>query len=127
MATICLERKLNEHINNNIILNDIDNYICKIISEATYIDYEYYIEIDNNIIGKINIILDNRMLIINISKPSINDYIKYLLMLYRYNLDNQSINQINIIQLYNPINGTIIEWNTIDYSYIDLYNNIINL
>ena len=67
------------------------------------------------------------MIIISICKPTINDYIKYLLMVYRYNLDNQSINQIDIIQLYNPINGTIIEWNIINYSYINLYNYFINI
>ena len=119
--------KLNKQINDQIILTDIDKYIYKIITESTYVDYEYYILIKHDIIGKINLILDNRMLIIKCDKPSINDYIKYLLMIHRYNIDNQSINQINIIQLYNPINGTIIEWTIINYSYIDLYNYLINI
>jgi len=122
------QNKLNEQLKqlNQIILTDIDNYIHNIIIESTYIDYDYYIIIENNIIGKINLIIDNSMLIINLSKPTINDYIKYLLMIHKYNTDNQTINQLNIIKLYNPINGTIIEWDIIDYSIIELYNYLIN-
>jgi len=113
--------KLNNTSHNQIIFTHIDNYLQKIITESIYIDYEYYISIKNIIIDKINLILDNKMLIININKPSINDYIKYLLMIHKYNLDNLSINQLNIIQVYNPINGTIIQWDIIDYSSDNLY------
>jgi len=107
-------------------LSNIDNFIQKIISDSLYVDSEYYIMINNSIIGKINLILDNKMLIINNNKPSINDYIKYLLMAYKYNMIHKLINKIEVIQLYNPINGTIIEWDIVDHPYNLLYDYLID-
>jgi hypothetical protein len=119
-----MQSEFNKKINiiNPINLNIINNYLSDIISNATYINYNYYICIDNYLIKRIDLILDNRMIIINMNKPSINEYIIYLLMITKYNIDNQSINKLNSIQLYNPIDGTIIEWNIVDYVYMDLYN-----
>jgi hypothetical protein len=52
----------------------------------------------------------------NTQKPSINDYIKYLLFWAKYNIDNVDLNKLTIIQHYNPINGKIFEWDMTDYS-----------
>jgi hypothetical protein len=89
------------------------------IELAEYLDYNYDIIINKSIIGKINLIIDNRMIIIeskNTQKPSINDYIKYLLFWAKYNIDNVDLNKLTIIQHYNPINGKIFEWDMTDYS-----------
>lgn len=84
------------------------------------IDYNYDIIINNSIIGKIDLVLDNRIIIIeskNIIKPSINDFIRYLILWSKYNKDNN--NRIDIIQNYNIYNGNIYEWNMTEYKNIE--------
>ena len=74
------------------------------------------------------------MIIINSKnniKPSINDFITYLLYWAKYNMDNQS-NIIKIIQYYNPLNGNLYEWDLSDYiqtdnSYDKFYHYFANL
>jgi hypothetical protein len=85
---------------------------------AEYVDYNYDIIINNFIFGKIDLILDNRMIIINSStniKPSINDYIKYIILFIKYNIDNKNINKLTHIQYYNPLLGNLYEWDLTDF------------
>jgi hypothetical protein len=113
-----------KYINKIILIEKliyIFGWLKSNISLSDEIDYNYDIIINNNIIGKIDLILDNRIIIIeskNIIKPSINDFIKYLILWSKYNKDNN--NKITIIQYYNPYNGNIYEWNMIEY--INTYN-----
>jgi len=84
------------------------------ISSAKYVDYNYDIIINGFITGKIDLIIDNKMIIINKqsnikSSISINEFIKYLLFLLNYNKINK--HNVNIIQYYNPITGKLFEWN----------------
>lgn len=97
--------KINEWLKSNIILTE-------------YVDYNYDVIINNFIFGKIDLILDNRMIIINSStnnKPSINDYIKYIILFIKYNIDNKNINKLTHIQYYNPLLGNIYEWDLTDF------------
>ena len=121
-------------------LINIYEWLKSNIELAEYIDYNYDIIINKFIIGKINLILDNRMIIIEskiTQKPSINDYIKYLLFWSKYNLDNiDNIGQntkLTIIQYYNPITGKIFEWDMSDFilnsdnKYDLIYNYFLNM
>ena len=103
-------------------LINIYEWLKSNIELAEYIDYNYDIIINKFIIGKINLILDNRMIIIEskiTQKPSINDFIKYLLFWSKYNLDNidniEQNTKLTIIQYYNPITGKIFEWDMSDF------------
>lgn len=116
--------KLIEH------LNFIYDWIKSNITLAEQVNYNYNILIDRNVIGNIDLIFDNRMIIIgsNISqKPSINEFIKYLLFWSKYNIDNPN-NIVNIIQYYNPIIGKIFSWDMYDllitknYDYKKIYD-----
>jgi hypothetical protein len=72
-------------------IQTIKEYITDFIKESSYIDYDYDIVIANCIIGQINLIIDDMGIIINgniTNKPSINDYIIYLLYVAKYNLNN---------------------------------------
>jgi hypothetical protein len=96
-----------EHIQN------ITEWLEANINLAESVDYDYDIVINKYIVGKIDLIIDNRIIIIEskiTSKPSINEFIKYLVYLAKYNIENQSYGQIRIIQLYNPISGQLFEW-----------------
>jgi hypothetical protein len=104
-----------EHI---IIINE---WLSSNISLAEYVDFDYDIIINKFIVGKINLIIDNRMIIINAQntqKPSINEFIKYFLFFTKYNMDNK--HNVNIIQYYNPIIGKLFEW---DFTEWILVNN----
>lgn len=112
-----------EYIDKIILIEklvEIYEWLKSNISLSEDIDYNYDIIINNSIIGKIDLILDNRIIIIeskNILKPSINDFIKYLLLWSKYNRDNN--NKIDIIQYYNIYNGNIYEWNMTEYKNIE--------
>ena len=116
-------------------LIEIFSWFKSNITLSDKIEYDYDIIINNNIIGKIDLILDNRIIIIeskNILKPSINDFIKFFILWSKYNKDNNN-NKITIIQYYNPYNGIIYEWDmtkyiNIDnpYKIIDYLNNILS-
>jgi hypothetical protein len=121
-------------------LINIYEWLKSNIELAEYIDYNYDIIINKFIIGKINLILDNRMIIIEskiTQKPSINDYIKYLLFWSKYNLDNinniEQNTKLTIIQYYNPITGKIFEWDMSDFilnsdnKYELIYNYFLNM
>ena len=100
------------NINKYIIihnLNIIENTIRDIIKDNQFIDYDYPIIIDNYLIGIIDLIIDNKIIIIVNENPTIIDYIKYLIYVEQYNKEN-SENQINKIQLYNPLQGILLEW-----------------
>ena len=128
-----------EYINKiNLIefLINIYEWLKSNIELAEYIDYNYDIIIDKFIVGKINLILDNRMIIIESKisqKPSINDFIKYLLFWSKYNLDNIKSNKLTIIQYYNSITGKIFEWDMTDFilnsedKYEIIYNYFLNM
>jgi hypothetical protein len=116
-------------------LININDWLRSNISSAEYIDFNYDIIINKCNIGKINLIIDNHMIVINAKnsqKPSINEFIKYLLFLSKYNSDNS--NKLTIIQYYNPIAGKIFEWDLSDtdtnlngQSTNELLNYFINL
>ena len=96
-------------------IQTIKEYITDLIKDSSYIDYDYDIVIANCIIGQINLIVDDMGIIINgnvSNKPSINDYIIYLLYVAKYNLDNyESGIKINRLSYYNPLNCNLYEWN----------------
>lgn len=109
-------------INQSIVISDIniiDDWLKNNIDNCSYVNYNYPIIINNYLVGIIDLILDNRIIIINNNKPHITEYIKYLLYLEKYNNDNDI--QINIIQLYNPLEGIIIEWNIENYNGLYKY------
>ena len=117
-------------------LINIYEWLKSNVELAEHVDYNYDIIINKYIVGKINLILDNRMIIIesNISpKPSINDYIKYLLFWSKYNIDNIDSTKLTIIQYYNPIAGKIFEWDMTDFiinnysKYDQIYNYFLNM
>jgi hypothetical protein len=109
----------------------INEWINSNISLAEYVEFNYDIIINKFIIGKIDLIIDNRMIIINAQtaqKPSINEFIKYFLFLAQYNILNKNCHQLKIIQYYNPINGKIFEWDLTDITIngSDLMENFLN-
>lgn len=112
-----------EYIDKIILIEklvEIYEWLKSNISLSEDIDYDYDIIINNNIVGKIDLILDNRIIIIeskNILKPSINDFIRYLILWSKYNKDNN--NKIDIIQYYNIYNGNIYEWNMTEYKNME--------
>ena len=74
-----------EHI---VVINE---WLSSNIALADHVEFDYEIVINKFILGKINLIVDNRMIIINAQntqKPSINEFIKYLLFWAKYNIDN---------------------------------------
>jgi len=95
-------------------IQTIKEYITDFIKESSYIDYDYDIVIANCIIGQINLIIDDMGIIINgniTNKPSINDYIIYLLYVAKYNLNNyDSGMKFNRLSYYNPLNCNLYEW-----------------
>lgn len=103
----------------------VSRWLESIINNCTYVDYNYQIVINDRLINKIDLIIDNRMILICYSRPTMIDYIKYIMMIAKYNNTNHLINQLNLIQLYNPILGTILEFK-VDFDYMDLYMNLIN-
>jgi hypothetical protein len=109
----------------------INEWLNSNISLAEYIEFNYDIIINKFIIGKIDLIIDNRMIIINAQttqKPSINEFIKYFLFLSKYNISNKNCHELKIIQYYNPINGKIFEWDLTDIAINrpDLTENFLN-
>ena len=101
-----------EHI---ILINEWFN---SNISLAEYVEWDYDVIINKFSVGKINLIIDHRMIIINAQntqKPSINEFIKYLLFWAKYNMSNQHQHKLKIIQCYNPISGKIFEWDLTDW------------
>ncbi len=106
--------KLIEHLLNTY------EWLKSVIFLADKVDYNYMVVINKYIIGKIDLILDDRIIIIESktnNKPQINDFIRYMLYLAKYNMDNlQSksnqllANSINHIIYYNPISGNLYEW-----------------
>lgn len=96
----------------------INEWFHSNISLAEYVEWDHDIIINKFSVGKINLIIDNRMIIINAQstqKPSINEFIKYILFWAKYNMSNQHQNKLKIIQCYNPISGKIFEWDLSDW------------
>jgi hypothetical protein len=109
-------------------LSKIENWLISNIKFAKYLDYDYDIIINRYIIGKINLIVDNVMIIIeskDSNKPSINDYLRYLLYWAKYNIDHQN-NPLKYIHYLNPLNGTLYKWNLSDHINNNLYLKLIN-
>jgi hypothetical protein len=109
-------------------LSIIENWLVLNIKSARYLDYDYDIIINKYIIGKINLIIDNVMIIIEskpINKPSINDYLRYLLYWAKYNIDNKN-NPLKYIHYLNPLNGTLFKWNLADHIDNNFYLKLIN-
>jgi hypothetical protein len=107
--------------------DQIYNNINDLIKKSHMVNYN--INIDKNYIEQTSLIIDDRIIIIEskcTQKPSIKDFVRYLIYFAKYNLliGNDS-NDLHIIEYYNPINGKIYKW---DLSELDnkWSNQIIN-
>ena len=121
-ASQSLINKDHSIVKSNIII--INDFLTTLIINATYVDYCYLIVIADRLIDKIDLIINNQMFIIVYDRPTIVDYIKYIIMIAKYNDIHKDINQLQIIKLYNPLLGIILELD-IDFNYMNLYKNLI--
>ena len=109
-------------------LINIHEWLKTNIELAIFVRSNYDIIINKSFIGQINLILDNRIIIIEARispKPSITDFIRYLIYWSKFNLDNPDFNT-NVIIYYNPLIGRTYEWNFSNLNYLIYNNNIIN-
>jgi DNA helicase-2/ATP-dependent DNA helicase PcrA len=120
----------NDHLQLVKYLSNINKWLKTNITEAECLSYNYDIVINKYMIGKIDLIIDDHIIIIESnfqSKPSINDYIRYLVYLSKLNIDNLSKsnhNQIDKIWYFNPISGKLFKWDLSDSK--TKYSNILN-
>ena len=91
---------------------NVHDYINNLIKLSHTTNYD--IKINQCLIGCIDMIIDDRMIIIEANckqKPSITDFVKYLIFWAKYNVDVGNELALNFIVYYNPIIGKTFEWN----------------